>query len=83
MRSNAPFHSLGGDHWPFEWTTDRDNPTIGGQPMPPVKWFITHSDYPTQIGAPEGGIKEIYQGSIDAAGIMVVLTGRDSRRGPL
>ena len=68
VRSNAPFHSLGGDHWPFEWTTD-NNPHWWPAD-PPIKWFITHSDYsPHHVGAPEGGIKEIYQGSIDAAGI--------------
>ena len=64
VRSNTPF--LDGTDWPFEWT-DSDPDWMPAEP--PVKWFITHSDYSPHIGPHEGGIKEIYQGSIDAAGI--------------
>ena len=64
VRSNTPF--LDGADWPFEWT-DSDPEWIPAEP--PVKWFVTHSDHNPHIPAPIGGIKEIYQGRIDVAGI--------------
>ena len=74
VRSNAPYLKAtdpnGTQDWPFEWT-DKDHPNWAPAP-PPIKWFITHSDYEPAIAAPIGGIKEIYQGSIDADGVTFV-----------
>ena len=69
VRSYMPFlkgtDPNGTDDWPFEWT-DRDPNWLPAEP--PVKWFLTHSDYQPHLDPPIGGIKWIYQGSIDADG---------------
>ena len=60
--SNAPF--LDGTNWPFLWMDNDPNTP----PKLPVRWFIYHSDYRTQIGAPDGGVKETYEGRIKVDG---------------
>ena len=62
VRSSSPLEVT---DWPFEWT---DSNPDWMPAEPPVKWLVTHSDYQPQIAPPIGGVKWIYQGSIDADG---------------
>ena len=62
VRSSSPLEVT---DWPFEWT---DSNPDWMPAEPPVKWLVTHSDYQPHIAPPIGGVKWIYQGSIDADG---------------